>query len=128
MLEFFDAKLNLIDTPLTSSTTNIINAERLKRMRRSSILINTSRGGLIDGEALIENLIVGGSAAAGLNVFDGEPRVNPKLVDLENVVLSPHLGSATIEEPVVMGEKVILKVKPFIDGHPPPDKFILVPF
>lgn len=64
-------------------------------------------------------------AAAALDVFDGEPHVNPKLMDLENVVLLPHRGSATIEGRVAMGDKVILNAKRFIDGHPPPDKLIL---
>ena len=114
-----------INTPLTPSTANILNAERLKRMQPSSVLINTSRGGLIDEEALVENLMKGRIAAAALDVFDGEPHVNPKLMDLENVVLLPHLGSATIEGRVAMGDKVILNAKRFIDGYPPPDKLIL---
>ncbi|HIC60690.1 MAG TPA: D-glycerate dehydrogenase, partial [Rhodospirillales bacterium] len=118
-------KIISINTPLTPSTANILNAERLKRMQPSSVLINTSRGGLIDEGALVENLMKGRIAAAALDVFDGEPHVNPKLMDLENVVLLPHLGSATIEGRVAMGDKVILNAKRFIDGHPPPDKLIL---
>ena len=117
-------KIISINTPLTPSTANILNAERLKRMQPSSVLINTSRGGLIDEEALVENLMKGRIAAAALDVFDGEPHVNPKLLDLENVVLLPHLGSATIEGRVAMGDKVILNAKRFIAGYPPPDKLI----
>ena len=114
-----------INIPLTPSTANILNAERLKRMRPSSVLINTSRGGLIDEEALVENLMKGRIAAAALDVFESEPHVNPKLMDLENVVLLPHLGSATVEGRVAMGDKVILNAKRFIDGYQPPDKLIL---
>ena len=74
-------------------------------MQFGSVLINTSRGGLIDEDALVENLMKGRIAAAALDVFDGEPHVNPKLMDLENVVLLPHLGSATLERRIAMGDK-----------------------
>ena len=113
-----------INTPLTPSTANILNAERLKRMQTNSVLINTSRGGLIDEDALIENLKKGRITAAALDVFDGEPSVNPKFMELENVVLLPHLGSATLEGRIAMGEKVILNAKQFMEGYPLPDKLI----
>ena len=113
-----------INTPLTPSTANILNAERLSRMQTNSVLINTSRGGLIDEDALIENLKKGRITAAALDVFDGEPSINPKFMKLENVVLLPHLGSATLEGRIAMGEKVILNAKQFMEGYPPPDKLI----
>ena len=96
-------------------------------MRSGSVLVDTSRGGQIDEDALVQNLMKGRIAAAALDVFDGEPHVNSKLVDLENVVLLPQLGSATIERRVAMGDKVILNAKRFIDGYPPPDKLIHEP-
>ena len=114
-----------INVPLTPSTANILNAERLKRMRTNSVLINTSRGGLIDEGALIKNLKRGRIAAAALDVFEGEPSINPKFMELENVVLLPHLDSATLEGRIAMGDKVILNAKRFIDGYPSPDKLIL---
>ena len=113
-----------INTPLTPSTANMLNAERLKRMQPNSVLINASRGGLIDEEALIENLKTGRITAAALDVFDGEPSINPMFMELENVVLLPHLGSATLEGRIAMGEKVILNAKQFTEGYPPPDKLI----
>ena len=94
-------------------------------MRSGSVLVDTSRGGQIDEAALVQNLMNGRIAAAALDVFDGEPHVNSKLVDLENVVLLPQLGSATIKRRVAMGDKVILNAKRFIDRYPPLDKLIL---
>ena len=113
-----------INTPHTASTANILNADRLKLLQSHAIVINTSRGGLVDEEALIEALKSGAIAGAGLDVFDGEPAVNPKFMALENVVLLPHLGSATIEGRIAMGEKVIVNAKSFVDGHTPPDKVL----
>ena len=114
-----------INTPHTVSTVNILSAARLTLLQQHAIIINTSRGGLVDEEALIEALKSGSIAGAGLDVFDGEPAVNPKFLDLENVVLLPHLGSATIEGRIAMGEKVIVNAKSFVDGHTPPDKVLL---
>ena len=113
-----------INTSLTPSTANILNAERLSRMQTNSVLINTSRGGPIDEDALIANLKKGRITAAALDVFDGEPSINPKFMKLENVVLLPHLGSATLEGRIAMGEKVILNAKQFTEGYPTPDKLI----
>ena len=113
-----------INTPHTASTVNILSAARLTLLQQHAIVINTSRGGLVDEEALIEALKSGAIAGAGLDVFDGEPAVNPKFLDLENVVLLPHLGSATIEGRIAMGEKVIVNAKSFVDGHTPPDKVL----
>ena len=113
-----------INTPHTPSTTKILSAARLTLLQQHAIVINTSRGGLVDEEALIEALKSGAIAGAGLDVFDGEPAVNPKFLGLENVVLLPHLGSATIEGRIAMGEKVIVNAKSFVDGHTPPDKVL----
>ena len=113
-----------INAPLTPDTTKILSAARLERMRSNSILINTARGGLVDEEALIRILKKGPIAAAGLDVFDREPMVNPQLVQLENVVLLPHLGSATKEGRIAMGERVILNAMNVVNGRPPPDKVI----
>ena len=114
-----------LNTPHTRSTANILNSNRISLLQEHAIVINTSRGGLVDEEALIEALKAGTIAGAGLDVFDGEPAVNPKLLELENVVLLPHLGSATIEGRIAMGEKVIVNAKSFVDGHTPPDKVLL---
>ena len=113
-----------INAPLTPDTAKILNADRLGRMRPNSILINTARGGLIDEEALIRILRNGPIAAAGLDVFDREPLINPQLTKLENAVLLPHLGSATKEGRIEMGERVILNANHVVNGLPPPDKVI----
>ena len=86
--------------------------------------MGTKRVGLARTQALIENLKTGRITAAALDVFDGEPSINPKFMELENVVLLPHLGSATLEGRIAMGEKVILNAKQFMEGYPPPDKLI----
>ena len=122
MLEYID--IISINTPHTPSTVNILNSARLKLLQSHAVVINTSRGGLVDEDALIEALKSGSIAAAGLDVFDGEPAINPELLKLENVVLLPHLGSATVEGRVAMGEKVIVNAKSFVDGTTPPDKVI----
>jgi glyoxylate reductase len=79
---------------------------------------------VIDEEALAEMLIAGEIAGAGLDVFEREPAINPKLLGLDNAVLLPHMGSATIEGRIDMGEKVIINIKTFVDGHTPPDRVI----
>ena len=113
-----------INAPLTADTAKILNADRLGKMCPNSILINTARGGLIDEKALIRMLKDGSIAAAGLDVFDREPLINPQLLKLENVVLLPHLGSSTKEGRIAMGERVILNAKNVVNGLPPPDKVI----
>ena len=87
-------------------------------------MVNTSRGEVIDENALTRLLAAGEVAGAGLDVFEHEPAVNPKLLKLDNVVLLPHLGSATIEGRMAMGEKVIINIKTFADGHTPPDRVL----
>ncbi len=86
--------------------------------------MNTSRGEVVDENSLTRMLERGQLAGAGLDVFEHEPAVNPKLLKLDNVVLLPHMGSATIEGRIAMGEKVIINIKTFADGHSPPDRVI----
>ncbi|MDP1618998.1 MAG: NAD(P)-dependent oxidoreductase, partial [Phenylobacterium sp.] len=89
-----------------------------------AILINTARGEIVDEDALIDILAKGEIAGAGLDVFEHEPAVNPKLLKLPNVVLLPHMSSATVESRVDMGEKVIINIRTWMDGHRPPDRVI----
>ncbi len=87
-------------------------------------MVNTARGEVIDEAALTRMLQRKELAGAGLDVFEHEPAVNPKLIELDNVVLLPHLGSATIEGRIDMGEKVLINIKTFVDGHNPPDRVL----
>ena len=93
-------------------------------MKPHAYIVNTSRGEVIDEKALTRMLASGEIAGAGLDVFEHEPAVNPKLLNLENVVLLPHMGSATLEGRLDMGEKVIVNIKTFADGHTPPDRVL----
>lgn len=113
-----------INCPHTPSTFHLMNARRLKLMKRGAILINTSRGEVLDENALVRGLKAGEIGGAGLDVFERGHEVNPELRALPNVVLLPHMGSATIEGRVEMGEKVILNIKTFADGHRPPDQVL----
>ena len=110
--------------PAGSSAHHLINAERLREMKRSAFLINTARGDLIDEEALIAALSSGEIAGAGLDVFANEPRVDPRLLALPNVIALPHLGSATIEGREHAGEKVVANIRFWSDGHRPPDQVL----
>lgn len=113
-----------LNCPETAETRHLINAERLKLMQRHAYLINVARGALVDEEALIEALARGGIAGAGLDVFEDEPAVPARLLKLPNVVLLPHMGSATFEGRQAMGEKVITNIRAFADGHRPPDQVL----
>ena len=110
--------------PAGSSTHHLINAARLREMKPSAFLINTARGDLIDEEALIAALASGEIAGAGLDVFANEPRVDPRLLALPNVIALPHLGSATIEGREQAGEKVIANIRYWSDGLRPPDQVL----
>ncbi len=110
-----------VNCPHTPSTFHLMNARRLKLMKPGAVIVNTSRGEVIDENALTRGLRAGEIAGAGLDVFARGQDVNPRLRDLPNVVLLPHMGSATIEGRIEMGEKVILNIKTFADGHRPPD-------
>ena len=110
-----------INCPHTPSTFHLMNARRLKLMKPSAVIVNTSRGEVIDENALTRMLRTGEIAGAGLDVFEHGKDVNPRLRELDNVVLLPHMGSATVEGRVEMGEKVLINIKTFDDGHRPPD-------
>ncbi|WP_114392140.1 2-hydroxyacid dehydrogenase [Oleisolibacter albus] len=113
-----------INCPRTPATYHLLNARRLQLLKPSAIIVNTSRGEAIDEATLARMLQRKEIAGAGLDVFEQEPSVDPKLLKLENVVLLPHLGSATYESRVEMGEKVIINIKSFVDGHAPPDRVL----
>ncbi len=113
-----------INCPHTPATYHLLSARRLKLLQPTSYIVNTSRGEVIDENALTRMLERGELAGAGLDVFEHEPAVNPKLLKLSNVVLLPHMGSATIEGRNAMGEKVIINIKTFVDGHTPPDRVL----
>ncbi|MDE0851737.1 D-glycerate dehydrogenase [Yoonia sp.] len=110
-----------INCPHTPSTFHLMNARRLKLMKPDAVIVNTSRGEVIDENALTRMLRAGEIAGAGLDVFERGHEINPRLKDLPNVVLLPHMGSATVEGRQEMGEKVIVNIKTFADGHRPPD-------
>lgn len=113
-----------INCPHTPSTFHLMNARRLKLMKPDAVIVNTSRGEVIDENALTRMLRAGEIAGAGLDVYENGPEVNPRLRALPNVVLLPHMGSATLEGRIEMGEKVILNIKTFQDGHRPPDQVV----
>jgi glyoxylate reductase len=113
-----------INCPHTPSTFHLMNARRLKLMKPSAVIVNTSRGEVIDENALTRGLRAGELAGAGLDVFEHGHEVNPRLRELPNVVLLPHMGSATVEGRAEMGEKVIINIKTFADGHRPPDQVL----
>ncbi len=113
-----------VNCPHTPATFHLLSARRLKLLRPDSILVNTARGEVIDEAALANMLARGEIAGAGLDVYENEPAINPKLLKLPNVVLLPHLGSATVEARIDMGEKVLVNIKTFMDGHRPPDRVI----
>ncbi|MBT4931952.1 MAG: D-glycerate dehydrogenase [Rhodospirillaceae bacterium] len=113
-----------VNCPHTPATFHLLSARRLQLMQPHSYIVNTSRGEVIDENALTRLLIAGDIAGAGLDVFEHEPAVNPKLLKLDNVLLLPHMGSATVEGRIDMGEKVLVNIKTFADGHKPPDRVL----
>jgi len=113
-----------VNCPHTPATYHLLSARRLKLLKPHAIVVNTARGEVIDENALTRMLANNDIAGAGLDVFEHEPAINPKLLGLDNVVLLPHMGSATIEGRIDMGEKVIVNIKTFVDGHKPPDRVI----
>jgi glyoxylate reductase len=113
-----------VNCPHTPATYHLLSARRLKLLRPSAILVNTARGGVVDEETLAAMLRNRELAGAGLDVYEHEPDINPSLLPLDNVVLLPHMSSATIEGRIDMGEKVIINIKSFADGHRPPDRVI----
>jgi glyoxylate reductase len=113
-----------VHAPATPASFHLLSARRLKLLQPHAIVINTARGSIMDEHALTELLSEGRIAGAGLDVFEHEPRINPKLLKMPNVVLLPHMASATVEARVDMGEKVIINIKTWMDGHRPPDRVL----
>ena len=113
-----------VNCPHTPATYHLLSARRLKLLPPQAYIVNTSRGEVIDENALARMVEKGEIAGAGLDVFEHEPAVSPKLLQAANVVLLPHMGSATIEGRIAMGEKVIINIKTFVDGHTPPDRVV----
>ncbi|CAH1656689.1 Glyoxylate reductase [Hyphomicrobiales bacterium] len=116
-----------VNCPHTPATYHLLSARRLKLMKPDAILVNTARGEVVDETALARMLEAGELAGAGLDVFESEPAVNPRLLKLarqHKVVVLPHMGSATHEGRADMGEKVIVNIKTFMDGHKPPDRVL----
>ncbi len=113
-----------INCPHTPSTFHLMNARRLKLMKPSAVIINTSRGEVIDENALTRMLVARELGGAGLDVYEHGTEVSPALRALPNVVLLPHMGSATLEGRLEQGEKVIINIKTFADGHRPPDQVV----
>jgi glyoxylate reductase len=113
-----------VNCPHTPATYHLLSARRLKLMQPHAIIVNTARGEVIDEATLANMLEAGELGGAGLDVYEHEPAINPKLLKLPNVVLLPHMSSATVEGRVDMGEKVIINIRAFLDGHRPPDRVI----
>ena len=111
-----------VNCPHTPATYHLLSARRLKLLKPTAYIVNTARGEVIDENALARMVETGEIAGAGLDVFEHEPAVNPKLLASQNVVVLPHMGSATIEGRIDMGEKVLINIKTFLDGHAPPDR------
>ncbi|MGD9799196.1 MAG: 2-hydroxyacid dehydrogenase [Parvularculaceae bacterium] len=114
-----------INCPATPQTRHLLSRERLALMSPHAYVVNISRGEIIDEEALADAIVSGRLAGAGLDVFENEPKPNERLMAAANVVLLPHMASATIESRIEMGERVIINIKMFADGHKPPDRIIL---
>jgi glyoxylate reductase len=117
-----------VNCPHTPATYHLLSARRLKLLKPTAYIVNTARGEVIDENELARLIEAGQIAGAGLDVFENEPAINPKLLANDRVVALPHMGSATIEGRVDMGEKVIINIKTFLDGHNPPDRVHLAMF
>jgi lactate dehydrogenase-like 2-hydroxyacid dehydrogenase len=124
-----DAMLAAVDvltihTPRNADSENLLDRRRIGLLRPHVYLINTSRGGIVDEEALVDALEAGRLAGAGLDVWRHEPEIDPRLLALPNVVMTPHMGSATYEGRIATGEKVIANIRMWADGHRPPDQVL----
>ncbi len=113
-----------INCPHTPATYHLLSARRLKLLKPSAYIVNTARGEIIDENILAEMIEDNLIAGAGLDVYENEPTVDPRLLKMPQVVLLPHTGSATIEGRIEMGEKVIVNIRSFVDFHKPPDRVI----
>lgn len=111
-----------VNCPHTPATYHLLSARRLKLLKPTAYIVNTARGEVIDENELARMIETGTIAGAGLDVFEQEPAINPKLLTSDRVVALPHMGSATLEGRIDMGEKVIVNIKTFLDGHAPPDR------
>ena len=117
-----------VNCPHTPATYHLLSSRRLKLCRQDAIIVNTARGEVIDEKALVESLRSNGIAGAGLDVFEHEPAISPKLLACTNAVLVPHIGSATLEAREEMGEMVLLNIRTWMDGHQPPNQVIATKF
>ncbi len=117
-----------VNCPHTPATFHLLSARRLKLVRPHAFIVNTARGNVVDEAALADRLAAREIAGAALDVYEHEPAINRKLLGLDNVVLLPHMGSATLEGRIAMGEKVLINIKTFIDGHSPPDRVLSTMF
>lgn len=113
-----------VNCPHTPATYHLLSARRLQLVQKHAYIVNTARGEIIDEAALIRLLKNKDIAGAGLDVYENEPAINPKFLDLQNVTLMPHMGSATVEGRIDMGDKVLINIKAFTDGHSPPDRVL----
>lgn len=113
-----------VNCPHTPATYHLLSARRLQLLQKHAYVVNTARGEIIDETALIKLLKENAIGGAGLDVYENEPAINPKFLDLKNVTLLPHMGSATVEGRIDMGEKVLINIRAFIDGHSPPDRVL----
>jgi glyoxylate reductase len=113
-----------VNCPHTPGTYHLLSARRMTLLKPTAIIVNTARGEVIDENAMARMLEKDELAGVGLDVFEHEPAVNPRLLQNPKAVLMPHMGSATIEGRVDMGEKVIINIKTFVDGHKPPDRVV----
>ena len=113
-----------VNCPSTPQTQGLLSRERLSLLQPHAYLVNTARGDVVDEAALIDLLANNGIAGAGLDVYADEPHIPDALRKLKNTVLLPHIGSATIEGRQDMGQKVIINIQTFIDGHTPPDRVV----
>ena len=124
-----DAMLGAVDilsihTPRNADSENLLDVRRIGLLRPHVYLINTSRGGIVDEEALVTALEAGRLAGAGLDVWAHEPEIDPRLLALPNVVMTPHMGSATYEGRLATGDRVIQNIRMWADGHRPPDQVL----
>ncbi len=118
------ADIVTLHTPRNADSENLIDARRIALMKPTAHLINASRGGILDEDALVDALEGGRLAGAGLDVWTHEPTIDPRLLALPNVVMLPHMGSATYEGRLAMGERVIANIRAWVDGHRPPDQVL----
>jgi glyoxylate reductase len=113
-----------VNCPRTPASFHLLSRRRLVLLQPHAFIVNTSRGEVIDERALGDMIEAGQLAGAGLDVFEHEPAVDPRLMAADNVLLLPHMGSATIEGRQEMGEKVLINIRTFVDGHTPPDRVL----